>query len=260
MSWLTSYLSGCSPVIKIGQASSSVFPCHCCIRFDTRLYLFLSLLNQLSTSFGFSGPTMSWLTSYLSGCSPVIKIGQASSSVFPCHCCIRFDTRLYLFSVYMSLILQIASTRSVAVQQYADAVSTATLPTAQARLEHCTADLDAWFHFNGLCLNPIKSEAILLGTCQHLLSFPTVPSVNIASCPVTDQITTLSVIADKHFTFDSHVSALCQKLRHICSFLREDMAASIASTKCFYCIALYCVICLQCFDAVGWAAGRASGL
>jgi len=152
----------------------------------------------------------------------------------------------------MSLILQIASTRSVAVQQYADALSPATVPTAQARLEHCTADLDASFHFNGLCLNPSKSAAILLGTCQHLLSFPTVPSVNVASCPVTDQITTLSVIADKHFTFDSHVSSLCQKLRHICSFLREDVAASVASTKCFYCIALYCVVC---FKTEWWGVG-----
>ena len=73
----------------------------------------------------------------------------------------------------------------------------------QARLQHCIADLDASYCFNGLRLNSSKSEAILLGTRQHLLSFPTVPSVNIASSlvTVTDQITTLGIIIDKRFIF-----------------------------------------------------------
>ena len=73
----------------------------------------------------------------------------------------------------------------------------------QARLQHCIADLDAWYCFNGLRLNSSKSEAILLGTRQHLLSFSTVPSVNIASSlvTVTDQITTLGIIIDKRFIF-----------------------------------------------------------
>jgi len=55
-----------------------------------------------------------------------------------------------------------------------------------------------------LC-DPSKSAAILLGTRHRLLSFPAVPSVNIASLSVavTDQITTLCVIIDKHFTFDT---------------------------------------------------------
>ena len=92
-----------------------------------------------------------------------------------------------------------------------------------------------WFRFSGLCLNPSKSETILLGICQHLLSFPTVPIVNITSSPVTDQITTLGVVIDKYFTFDSHVSAFCQKfflsLHHEAhtTFLTDDMAASVAS-------------------------------
>jgi len=92
-----------------------------------------------------------------------------------------------------------------------------------------------WFRFSGLCLNPSKSETILLGTCQHLLSFPTVPIVNITSSPVTDQITTLGIVIDKYFTFDSHVSAFCQKfflsLHHEAhtTFLTDDMAASVAS-------------------------------
>jgi len=80
---------------------------------------------------------------------------------------------------------QIVSAHNVAVQQYADdtqlfdAFSNATLPNARVRFEHCTADLDAWFRFNGLCLSISKFKAILLGTLQRLLSFPTIP---IAHC------------------------------------------------------------------------------
>jgi len=42
---------------------------------------------------------------------------------------------------------------------------------AQAWFEHCIADLNAQLCFNGLCLNAGGSEAILLGTRQHLRSF-----------------------------------------------------------------------------------------
>ena len=75
--------------------------------------------------------------------------------------------------------------------------------------------MNAWICCNGLCLNAGNSEAILLGTRQHLRTFPSVSSVNIASSPVTvsDRITftTLGVIIDKHFTSDSHVSGICKK-------------------------------------------------
>ena len=66
-----------------------------------------------------------------------------------------------------------------------------------------------------------------------------VSGVNFASSPVTvsDQITTLGFITDKHFTSDPHVSEICKKslfhlralryIRH--SFLAEDKTASIAS-------------------------------
>ena len=134
----------------------------------------------------------------------------------------------------------------------------------ERRLVHKTT----YSYFNDLRLNPSKSGAVLLGTCQCLLSFPTVPTVNIASSPVTvtDQIKTLGIIVDKHLTFGSHVSALCQKsvfhlraLRHIRSFLTEDMAASIASAMVLSCLdysnsllfgcsadSKYC--CPDCFD------------
>jgi len=54
---------------------------------------------------------------------------------------------------------------------YLFSLSTATLPTALARLEDCIADLNSWFCSNGLCLNAGKSEATLLGAYQCLCLF-----------------------------------------------------------------------------------------
>ena len=113
----------------------------------------------------------------------IIKVGQASSTEFPCHCGVpqrEFGTSSHPF--FCLPTHQIVFAHNVAVQQYADdtqlfdAFSSATLPIARVRFEHCTADLDAWFRFNGLCLNISKFKAILLGTLQRLLSFPTIPS------------------------------------------------------------------------------------
>ena len=44
-----------------------------------------------------------------------------------------------------------------------------------------------------------------------------------------------------------------------CSLVTTLCHGGMHCTKC--CLVLFCVLlCLQCFDAVGWAAGRASGL
>jgi len=79
------------------------------------------------------------------------------------------------------------------------------------------------------CLKPISAHA-------HFLLFPLSIVFFSSAVGVSDQITTLGIIIDKYLTFDSHVFAVCKKsfshlraLRHICSFLTEDMARSIAT-------------------------------
>ena len=123
----------------------------------------------------------------------------------------------------------------------------------QAWLEHCNADLDAWFCFNSLCLNPSKHKAILLGTHQRLLSFPTVPSVNIASSPVTvtDQSQPLASLLTNisplilMFLHSATLHFHLRDLRHIHSFLTEDTAASTASAIVLLGIVELCAKILQ---------------
>ena len=94
----------------------------------------------------------------------------------------------------------------------------------------------SWLCINGLCLNPDKSDSIILGTHQHLRTFPAILAVKIADIDIniSNEITSLGVIMDSKLTLDSHISAICKScyyhlrsLRHIRRSLTQDMAISV---------------------------------
>ena len=91
-------------------------------------------------------------------------------------------------------------------------LSTSSLQTAMSRLECCLSSLHAWFCCNGMCHNPMKSEATLLGSSRCLQSYPVIRDVSIASSvlPTADKVTTRGVILDSKLTFDAHISAVCK--------------------------------------------------
>lgn len=95
----------------------------------------------------------------------------------------------------------------------------------------------AWFCFNGLAINPNKSEAILFGSCQRLRSFPSLSSVDLAgtAVPLLDTVKTLGVTLDSKLTFRPHITNLCKScfyhiraIRHIRSALTKNMSQTIA--------------------------------
>src|SRR5688572_33131752 len=97
--------------------------------------------------------------------------------------------------------------------------------------------MDAWFCFNGLAINPNKSEAILFGSCQRLRSFPPLSSVDLAgtAVPLSDTVKTLGVTLDSKLTFPPHITSLCKScfyhiraIRHIRSALTKNMSQTIA--------------------------------
>ena len=88
----------------------------------------------------------------------------------------------------------------------------------------CLFDVRSWLCTNGLCLNPDKSDSIILSTHQRLRTFPAIPAVKIADIDIniSNEITSLGVIMDSKLTLDSHISAICKScyyhlrsLRHI---------------------------------------------
>ena len=140
-------------------------------------------------------------------------------------------------SLYISPIAHIAAAHGLMQQQYADdtqlygAISIETLLSLSWR---CLDELHIWFCWNGLLLNPDKTDAILLGTSMHSKTISTLNTINVAGTPValSYSIKILSVVHDKNFTLDSHISTSCfyhiQALRHIRPALTDDVAKMVA--------------------------------
>ena len=135
-----------------------------------------TLLSRLSTSFGVSGAALAWLTSYLTNRTQTVRIGSVTSEPSICLSGVPQGSVLgpILLSLYISLIGQIVSDFGISHQQYADdaqlyiSLKSATAGTSISNLETCLSTLHSWLCFNGLSLNPDKSEAILFGTHQRL--------------------------------------------------------------------------------------------
>jgi len=118
-------------------------------------------------------------------------------------------------SVIADLVLQYG----VSLQQYANDTQLYTVcsvddvASALSTLESCLASLHFWLSHSDLALNPSKSEAIIFGTRQRLISFHR-PSVMIhilsSSVPISDYATTLGVTLDSNLTSNKHVSSVCK--------------------------------------------------
>ena len=172
-----------------------------------------TLLNRLSVGFGVSGSVLTWFKSYLTDRYQWVRVGQASSSHTLCHTSVPQGSVLgpILFSCYVSPISFIASTFGVGIQQYADDTQlyVSLTPTdMQARqwllVSDCLSALHSWFCHNGLALNSMKSESILIGTRQRLRTLPAIASPIIAGTPIpfSDTIKTLGDTLDQNLTLN----------------------------------------------------------
>ena len=104
---------------------------------------------------------------------------------------------------------------------------------------------------HGLCLNPNKSEAILLGTLSATRHSDNPLTVNIAGAiiPVSPTLKSLGVTLDSQLSFHQHVNSVCKisyfhlrSMRHVRSCLPplilRTVACSIISAKLDYCNSL----------------------
>ena len=144
-----------------------------------------------------------------------------------------------LFTSFISPIQFVTSQFKVDQQQYADdtqvfiSLSKSNSPDRVSRLETALVHLISWFYYNGLALNPEKSEAILLGTHPHNKSLDNITQfdVNGSPIPISDNIKLLGVTIDSSLAFNKHVSLICQScqyhiraLRHIRLILNANTA------------------------------------
>ena len=111
----------------------------------------------------------------------------------------------------------------------------------------CTKAVQSWLLQKGLCWNPDKSEAILVGTSSQSKKVEQ-ESVTVADCvtPFKSTIKNLGVIIDSNLSFDQHIDATCKSaqfhiraLRHIRGLLSTEVsrfvAASIVGSRLDYC-------------------------
>ena len=117
------------------------------------------------------------------------------------------------------------------VQQYADdtqlyiACSVNDAASAVSTLEFCLASLHSWFCHNGLALNINKSEAILFGSRQRLISFPRPYVIHIlsSSVPISDYITTLGV--------SCHLPINIKKRKTLCTYVGLQLQTSVTDSS-----------------------------
>ena len=126
-------------------------------------------------------PASAYLDSPLHG-STSISRGAVHLSVLTVPCLsysmhhgrsIRTCPCRYAFSLFISPIAHTVSSYGLLQQHYADdtqfhvAISKDNYNTPVVKLELCLSTLHTWICYNGLALNPDKSEAIVFGTTQH---------------------------------------------------------------------------------------------
>ena len=92
-----------------------------------------------------------------------------------------------------------------------------------------------WFLRNGLQLNAVKSEVMILGTPAQLRSASVVFSVDVAGSTLqfTPQVKSLGVILDSHMRFDSHVRAIvraCNDHTRTLQHGRKQLTSETAQT------------------------------
>ena len=204
-----------------------------------------TILTRLQHSFGITGPALSWLSTYLDGRSQFVKVGDTRSSILRNIYGVPQGSVLgpTLFACYVAPIASLISSYGVQFHQYADdtqlyiGVSPADVAITVDLLDRCTSALEDWFSQNGMCLNPAKSEVLVLGTRQNLSKLHGNQSFSIAGCSVrpSDKIKNLGVTLDPTLSFDAHVSAVCKAshyhiraLRHIRRTLSTDIAKTVA--------------------------------
>ena len=195
----------------------------------------------------------------MEGRSQFVRVGCESSPLTSCNIGVPQGSVLgpFLFSVYVSPVADVITSFGVQFHQYADdtqiytAVKSAGDTDSIRKLEQCTAAVRDWFLYNGMLLNPDKSEVLLIGGRAQVKSFAGGSGVSIAGSDITFsvQLKSLGVTWDQNLSFDQHVQNVVKAsnfhiraLRHIRPMLNREVAntvaCSIVSSRLDYCNSL----------------------
>jgi len=149
-----------------------------------------------------------------------------------------------LFSLFTIPVGHLISTYSVSYHQYADVTQLYTVINLSSTndlqwLSHCADAVTNWHLFNGLLLNPTKTEALVTGTRQQVARLDcTAVKFADTTVSISSAIHVLGVTIDSHLTFDKHFTKLVspcnyhiRSLRHIRQIIDRDTAMTLACSS-----------------------------
>jgi len=216
------------------------------------------LTNRLKTCYGISDSAFSLLSSYLSCRTQSVIIGQDCSSELPLLRGVPQGSVLgpLLFSLYTTPLSYVLDDASIKFHFYADDTQlyiSFSSSDSEQNLGQLSSVLDqvySWFCANRLCVNPSKTEYLLIGTPQQRRKI-TNSSVYFQNLALTPSPTArnLGVIFDENLDFKNHISSICRssffqirQLRQIRSSLDRSSAIilgnSLVHSKLDYCNSL----------------------
>jgi len=170
-----------------------------------------------------------------------MRVGQEQSPRTDCEYGVPQGSVLgpLLFTLYISPVASVISSFGIDHAQYADdtqlymALKDGSLPA----LTQCIQALHHWLDCNGLCLNPEKTETVVLGTTSRERAGQQIDTFDTGTVHIktSDCVKSLGVLTDSTISFNQHVNKICKSsyyhikaLRHIRKLLSDDTARTVA--------------------------------
>ena len=173
------------------------------------------LLKRLETIYGVRGKALDWFTSYLTGRTASVVLGNMSSVLVDLAIGVPQGSILgpILFICYTSEMDVIAGRHGLSIHFYADdtqvyaAFSPDEFSEMEQKLKACVSDIQNWLTNNFLQLNPSKTEVLILsprtdnGDVNEVDLFEGEDRLS-----TTDSARNLGVYFDSRLSFDKHVA------------------------------------------------------
>ena len=219
------------------------------------------LLDRLHSSFGISGPVLSWFSSYLNNRSQFISLNGATSKLFNLQYSVPQGScpGPLLFVIYASKLFSVLEHHLPDVHAYADDTqlyisfkpdSGAEQSKALTALENGIDDIKRWMLADKLKLNDDKTDFIIIGTRQRLKKV-TFNTLRVSNTQVTSlsQAKNLGSWFDTQMNLNTHVTNCCQaaffhlfNIRRIRKFLNHEtvqiLVNAFVTSRLDYCNSL----------------------
>ena len=219
------------------------------------------LLDRLHSSFGISGPVLSWFSSYLNNRSQFISVNGATSKLFNLQYSVPQGScpGPLLFVIYASKLFSVLEHHLPDVHAYADDTqlyisfkpdSGAEQSKALTALENGIDDIKRWMLADKLKLNDDKTDFIIIGTRQRFKKV-TFNTLRVSNTQVTSlsQAKNLGSWFDTQMNLNTHVTKCCQaaffhlfNIRRIRKFLNHEtvqiLVNAFVTSRLVYCNSL----------------------